>query len=164
MHSAPFWRLADKMGFVVGSLIIMSFSYIIGKFPNDFFYSYYSVLMIGLIALRVAHFWSQGWHYYISDYCYYCNVLILYLVMYDSHNVELIKSCFLLSQGAVAFSIKLFRNSLVLHKIDVLTSFGIHFCPMIIMFHIKWFTVIDQTGLPQEQQRFAELPPEDSWG
>lgn len=38
MMTAPFWRMADKLGFVVGTFTIITFSYLLGKYPNDIFY------------------------------------------------------------------------------------------------------------------------------
>lgn len=76
----------------------------------------------------------------------------------------MIKVCYLFSQGSLAFAIYLFRNSLVLHKIDALTSVSIHFLPMITMYQIRWFTIPIQNGLPINEQRFVDLPVEDTWG
>lgn len=150
MQSAPFWRLADKIGFVLGTLIIMSFSFMLGRFPHDHFYPYYVALTIVMLIVRYAHYYSLGWHYYISDFCYYANLLILILLTFFSKNDKLIKMCFLFSEGAIAVSIKLFRNSLVFHKIDTLTSLFIHLFPMLVMYHIRWFTIPEQAGLPED--------------
>lgn len=150
MQSAPFWRLADKIGFVLGTLIIMSFSFMLGRFPHDHFYPYYVALTIVMLIVRYAHYYSLGWHYYISDFCYYANLLILILLCFFSKNDRLIKMCFLFSEGAIAVSIKLFRNSLVFHKIDTLTSLFIHLFPMLVMYHIRWFTIPEQAGLPED--------------
>ena len=97
MQSAPFWRTADKLGFVIGTLVLVSFSYMIGKFPNDHFYTYYFYVTMLMLAVRVAHYYHVGWHYFITDFCYYANALILYLIVCDSKNEQLIKICFLYS-------------------------------------------------------------------
>ena len=82
MNSAPFWRFADKIGFVIGTMMLVSFSYLIGKYPHDLFYKYYVILVPILLILRFLHYKSLGWHYYISDFCYYANLLVLYTVQY----------------------------------------------------------------------------------
>jgi hypothetical protein len=143
MQGAPFWRLADKIGFVFGTLVIIAFNYMIGKYPHDLFYPFYVSLTIGMLIVRYAHYYSLGWHYYISDFCYFANVLIVILITFAPKNDRLIKICFLFSEGAIAVSIKVFRNSLVFHKIDTLTSLFIHLFPMIVMYHIRWFTIPD---------------------
>jgi hypothetical protein len=141
MQSAPFWRLADKIGFVLGTLIIISSSFMVGRFPHDMFYPYYVVLNIVMLIVRYGHYYSLGWHYYISDFCYYANVLIIILLTFCPKNDVMIKMCFLFAEGAIAVSIKVFRNSLVFHKIDTLTSLFIHLFPMLVMYHIRWFTI-----------------------
>jgi hypothetical protein len=86
LRTAPFWRTADKLGFMIGTFVLVSFSYLIGKYPHDFFYTYYCVLVPVMIFLRICHYYSQGWHYYITDFCYYANTLVLYLVYYAPQN------------------------------------------------------------------------------
>jgi hypothetical protein len=39
------------------------------------------------------------------------------------------------------------RCSLVLHRIDKLTSLALHFLPIVITYHLKWFTYQKETGL-----------------
>ena len=90
MQTAPFWRLADKLGFVVGTLVLVSFSYMIGKHPHDYFYTYYLYVTMLMMVVRFAHYYHLGWHYYISDFCYFANALILYLITFDSHNAQLV--------------------------------------------------------------------------
>lgn len=84
MTTAPFWRLADKLGFVLGVLVIVSFSYLIGKFPNDLFYQYYQVLVGVLFLLRLLHYHHLGWHWFITDFCYYANAIVMYMMFYSS--------------------------------------------------------------------------------
>jgi hypothetical protein len=141
MHTAPFWRTADKVGFMIGSMITVSYSYVIGAFPNDFFYPYYCSVMILLLTSRVAHYYSYGWHYFITDFCYYANSILLYIMMFESKNEQLFKTAFLFSHGALGASVYIFRNSLVLHKIDMLTSLAIHLLPITATFHIRWVTI-----------------------
>jgi Protein of unknown function (DUF2838) len=141
MATAPFWRTADKIGFVLGTIILVSYSYMIGKYPNDHFYTYYLLTLIPLLIMRYFHYYSRGWHYYITDFCYFANILLIYVIMYDSKNEKLIKITYLFSQGAIANAIWMFRNSLVLHKIDMLTSLAIHIMPMTMTYHIRWITI-----------------------
>lgn len=146
MKTAPFWRLWDKLGFVLGTVLIISLSFIMGRYPDTFVYTFLMWLMPIMLIGRYCHYYLNGWHYYISDFCYYVNLIILYYLWFDSKNDQLFKVCFFFSQGAVAFSIKAFRNSLVYHKIDMLINLFIHSIPMTIMWHIRWFTIPDQQG------------------
>ena len=141
MRSAPFWRTADKVGFMVGSLIITSYCYMIGKFPHDAFYVYYEFVLIALLISRLLHYYSYGWHYFIIDFCYFANAIILCVLIFESQNDQLLKVGMLFANGALGAAIPIFRNSLVFHKIDMLTSLAIHLMPLTCMFHIKWVTL-----------------------
>ena len=144
MKTAPFWRTADKFGFVLGTTLIIAYSFMLGRYPYDLVYTFYMFLLPALIITRCFHYYSLGWHYYISDFCYYENLLILYFLWFDSSNEQLFLICYLFAQGVVAFSIKAFRNSLVYHKPEKLCDLFIHSIPMTIMYHIRWFTIPSQ--------------------
>lgn len=151
MTTAPFWRLADKLGFVVGVAVIVSFSYLIGKFPHDIFYTYYVWLITFLFGIRLLHYHHLGWHWFILDFCYYANYMVVALICFWPKSDLLLKISFLYSEGVIGISIWLFRNSLVFHKIDILTNLAIHIFPMLAMYHVKWFTIEDQMHLPESQ-------------
>lgn len=77
----------------------------IGRYPHDIFYHYYVALTLVMLVVRWAHYYSLGWHYYISDFCYYANLLIILTLTLWPKNDRLIKMCFLFSEGAIAVSI-----------------------------------------------------------
>ncbi len=147
MKTAPFWRTADKFGFVLGTTLIIAYSFMLGRYPYDLVYTFYMFLLPALIITRCFHYYSLGWHYYISDFCYTANALILYFFWFDSKNERLFQVCYLFSTGVLALAIKAFRNSLVYHKIDMLTSLAIHALPLTIMWHTRWHTIPDQKGM-----------------
>ena len=80
MSTAPFQRLADKVFFVLGSMIVVGYGYVIGKYPNDWYYSFYTGVMALLLIARLVHFVKCGWKYYLIDFCYYANSVILYMI------------------------------------------------------------------------------------
>lgn len=140
-NTAPFVRLTDKISFVIGTLLIVSFNFFLGRYPDDFIYTFTSVLLPVLITIRIAYYYSLGWHYYITDFCYFANFLLLVFITWAPKSEILFKVVYLASQGALAAAIKAFRNSLVFHKIDMLTSLAIHAIPMSLMWHTRWFTI-----------------------
>ena len=89
MKSAPFWRTADKFGFVLGTTLIITYSFMLGRYPYDLVYTLDMFLLPVLIITRCFHYYSLGWHYYISDFCYTANALILYFFWFDSRNEQL---------------------------------------------------------------------------
>ena len=65
----------------------------------------------------------------------------LVLSVADLLNDLLYKVAFLFTNGIVGVSIWLFRNSLVIHKLDYLVSLFIHLGPLICMYTFRWFTL-----------------------
>lgn len=133
--------MIDKLSFIISVIILLSFTCFISKYPNDHFYTYYLSLTTVMFISRSVHYYSTGAHYYMIDFCYPANYILMWVVYSNSRHVTLIKTCFLFAHGILAFSIVLFKNSLVLRKLEKLTSLGVHYLPVISTYLIKWFTI-----------------------
>lgn len=122
-------------------------------------------MIFTLIGIRIVHFYAVGWHYYLIDFCYYGNYIILASIMnvFGKDQDKLFKVAFLFGNGVLARSVYLFRNSLVYHKIDVLTSLGIHLFPFICMYHFKWYTIEEEAKLPIDARTYVTPLVEDTW-
>ena len=164
MATAPFQRTMDKIAYVLGTTIIILYSYLIGKYPHSLIYTYTSLLMVCLLAHRYYTYWSNGYHMYLVDFCYVANAAMLFLINFDSRNQGLLVTCFVFSNGPLAAAIAAFRNSLVYHRIDMLCSLAIHAIPMTLTMHMRWYTVPEQSHLPVEEQRFAPFIENETWG
>lgn len=82
----------------------------------------------------------------VYDLCYFVNLLtLLYLWVFPSSKI-LFTVCYTLSHGPLAFAIVLWRNSLVFHSLDKVTSLFIHMYPPLTLFTLRWL-------LPVELQR-----------
>ena len=88
---------------------------------------------------------------YLVDYCYLGNALLFYYINFDPKNEWLFMACYCLSNGTLAAGVAAFRNSLVYHKIDYLTSLATHAVPMVLSVHIRWETIPRQADLPPEE-------------
>ena len=154
----------DKAAYVFGTNMTMFFAYIIAKYPNTHIYTYSSVLVTVLLIHRYYTFWTNGWHMYLIDFCYMGNFVMLLYLNFFPKSQWLGMTAYLFSNGVLASGILAFRNSLVYHKIDFLTSLVTHSVPMVITFHIKWYTIPSQQHLPEEEQRFAPMPEITTWG
>lgn len=141
-------RLLDKIVFMAGVVTVWMFAYFLGRYPKDFFFTFFTILIFPLVIIRWYRYWKIKMHYYLIDLCYLSLILILYNVWYDPKNEALIRIGFLLSNGCLAVSIAAFRNSLVFHSVDSLTSMGLHCAPMIITHHIRWYIIPEEAYLP----------------
>lgn len=113
--------------------------------------------------MRYLHYFMLGWHYYCTDFCYFANFAILTYLNFYPNNEALFRLCYLFSQGALSVAIYAFRNSLVYHKIDFLTSLAIHAVPMTIMWHIRWITIPAQAQLNESERRFGQISHTETW-
>jgi hypothetical protein len=77
MKTAPFVRLFDKLAFIVGVLLLIFTTYILGRYPHRGYYTYHTLVVLGLVLFRFYNYRTKGWHYYLFDFCYFANTLII---------------------------------------------------------------------------------------
>ena len=82
MATAPFRRKMDKCAYVLGTCILIAYSYLIGKFPHTWIYTYVTVLMTALLLHRYYSYLVTENHYkmYLLDFCYVANFLMLFML------------------------------------------------------------------------------------
>ena len=136
---------------MLGTNVIVFFAYLIGKHPHDIIYTYSTFVMGALLTYRCVTFWQKGWKFYLVDFCYFANFVVFYFINCAPKSQWLFISCFVIANGLLASAVAAFRNSLVYHKIDLLTSLAVHSIPMCLTHHIKWYTIPDQTDLPADR-------------
>ena len=165
MATAPFRRRMDKIAYVLGTIILIAYSYLIGKYPHSLIYSFVTMLMSVLLVNRFYSYSVTESHYvmYLFDFCYVANALLLVLLNFMPKCQWLLITCYIFANGPLAAAIAAFRNSLVYHRVDMLTSLAIHAVPLTLSIHIRWFTVPEQTHLPVEEQRFAPFAETSTW-
>ena len=157
MQTAPFWRKIDKLAYIVGSVVLILFSFIIGRYPFTYVFTFYNALILICYSTRIVHFFINRWHMYLIDFCYFSNMTIVYYLIFAPKDKNLFIACFLFGNGALAASVAAFRNSLVYHKIDYLTSLAIHALPMVLMTHIRWYVMYYEADKPESEQTFCQF-------
>lgn len=160
-NRAPIVRLMDKLSFILGVLILISTAFIVGRYPNTLYYNYHVVTIISLVLIRFFNYKMKGWHYYLIDFCYLGNTIIIYFLKIDPKNDILFKMFFVYANGPFALSIPTFKNSLVFHKIDNFTSLAIHMIPLITSWNLKWITMEHELTLREEDRYFLTLKDEN---
>jgi len=84
-----------------------------------------SILVFG----KWVYYKTKGWHYYMTDFCYAANTIILIFLNFYPKNDILFKACFLYSNGVLAIAVGAFRNQMVFHNLDNLSSLALHMFP-----------------------------------
>lgn len=136
-ESVPFLRLYDKLAFFLGVFIFGMFTYIMGRWPNDFFYKFYAIFIPFLVFIRFVNYKKRGWHYFLIDFCYFSGATIVIFVGLFPKNEYLYRLSFLFANGALGVSTAAFNNALIFHNLDGLISLVTHPVPLICMWNVK---------------------------
>uniref|UniRef100_A0A7S3QMQ2 Glycerophosphocholine acyltransferase 1 n=1 Tax=Dunaliella tertiolecta TaxID=3047 RepID=A0A7S3QMQ2_DUNTE len=146
--------LKDKITFVLGSTCLWVCAFWLGSSPQSF-YKLYTGLGVVLFTFRYLVYRARKWHYYLLDLCYYGNTLLLLHLWVYPRSYLLARTTFALNSGPLAFTILAFRNSLVYHDMDKVTSLYMHLVPVCVSWANRWFP---------EESRFGPRQDSDSGG
>jgi len=102
---------------------------------------YYVCLLTSLLIARYYFYSSLNYQYFLLDLCYAVNSLCVIQIgmhklgfSFASFNTIL----FVMVSGPVLWGILVWRNSMVFHSIDKMTSMFIHLLPALYIFVIRW--------------------------
>lgn len=163
LKSAPFARMRNKWSFVVGVLSVLLQVFIYGRFPHTFVYTYHSIFMFLMVFGKWLYYKSKGWHYYMTDFCYTANMFLILFLTRLRKNEYLFCATFVWANGPLAVALGAFRNQMVFHKFDNLTSLALHMLPQMITYNIKWYTLPYEAELPEKERTFLQLTEDDSF-
>ena len=129
IQSAPFTRFQDKLVFIFGVMQVIIQTFVLGRWPHTQYYKYHSFVISAKVFCKWAYYKSKGWHYYMTDFCYAANVVVLLYLNWFPMSEELFIMSFLFSNGALAVAVGAFRNQMVFHSIDNMSSLALHMFP-----------------------------------
>ncbi|KAL8952735.1 MAG: hypothetical protein Q9222_001384 [Ikaeria aurantiellina] len=118
----------EKLSFIAGVLNIFISGYLIGARPDLFFY-WFTVQLCYFMPIRYYTYHKRGYHYFLADLCYFVNLLLLLTVWVAPQSKRLFISTYCLAYGNNAVAIAMWRNSMVFHSLDKVTSLFIHIMP-----------------------------------
>ncbi|KAJ3256215.1 hypothetical protein HK103_005674 [Boothiomyces macroporosus] len=139
-------KLFDKFGFVLGISYIWITVLVLARFPA-YMPIYYISTILPLVTYRWFHYKKMKWHYFLADLCYFVNGLLILQLFFIPNNKYLFSALFLLANGPVAWAIYAWRNALVFHSLDKMTSVVIHIAPPIALYALRWLSVSDEKSV-----------------
>jgi len=77
MGSAPGTKMKDKLTFVFGVGTTLAQAWYLGRFPHAFYYDYHCAKATLYLTGKWMYYKSRGWHYYMTDFCYFANLLLI---------------------------------------------------------------------------------------
>ena len=156
-------QLKDKLSFVLGVFLCGTFAYMIGRWPNDFFYKFYLVLVPIMCLIRFIDYKPKGWHYFLIDFCYYAGAIVLMFIGFYPKSPVFYRLAFMYANGSLATSTAAFSNALIFHKFDNLISLITHPVPLVCMWNVKQITMYEQKDLPESERYFINHPYDESF-
>jgi len=109
------------------------------RFPH-FLSVWYTFLIVPLLVLRYYFYHKAKYQYFMLDFCYFAQIILLaYLYLFPTSSA-MFQIVFALSNGPLALGTVMWRNSLVFHDLDKLTSVFIHMFPPLVTFALRWYT------------------------
>lgn len=120
--------LGEKVSFVTAVLNIFISGWLIGAWPEIFHY-WYTAQLAYFMPIRWYKYHKIGYHYFLADLCYFVNLLLILSIWFFPQSKRLFISTYCLAFGNNAVAIVMWRNSLVFHSVDKVTSLFIHIMP-----------------------------------
>ncbi|GJD05819.1 Uncharacterized membrane protein [Galdieria sulphuraria] len=112
-----FVKTIDKFAFIVGIANLVVTEYFLLRAPRAL-WKYYLLLIGPLMILRYWLYRRAKFHYFIQVF----------------HRIN-----FGIANGPLAWAIVLWRNSLVFHSLDKMTSLFIHSFPPLVTYCLRWY-------------------------
>eukprot|EP00013_Stygamoeba_regulata_P020503 CAMPEP_0177657320 /NCGR_PEP_ID=MMETSP0447-20121125/16116_1 /TAXON_ID=0 /ORGANISM="Stygamoeba regulata, Strain BSH-02190019" /LENGTH=342 /DNA_ID=CAMNT_0019161655 /DNA_START=26 /DNA_END=1054 /DNA_ORIENTATION=- len=132
-------QFRDKASFVAGVLNIILATFVFSKYP-EWYPTLHTIKLFTLIPLRWVLYKRDRNHYFLLDFCYFANVAVFLYLHFMPTNHTLFLICFAWANGPLLVAIPTWRNSLVFHSIDKITSLFIHISPALCLYCLRWFT------------------------
>jgi len=157
-QSAKVVRTREKISFFFGVMSLVFSALLFGLAPQYVHISY-TLQSLCLLPYRWFKYKKLQWHYFLFDLCYYVTILNFVFIWILPQSPSLFVACYCLSHGVVASAIITWRNSLVFHDSDKVTSLFIHIYPPFTFTVIRHF-------YPGSEKRFPalkELPHLHPW-
>lgn len=120
----------EKVAFICGVLNVLISGYLIGGHPQ-FFHIWYTVQLLYFMPIRYYTYHKRGYHYFLADLCYFVNFLCMCTIWFFPNSKRLFISTYCLAFGNNAIAIAMWRNSMVFHSFDKVTSLFIHIMPCV---------------------------------
>lgn len=140
----------DKIVFFLGVTDIICLSFFLHGLPWIMPWFYLLKAPI-LILIRIYQYFQCKCQYFLIDFCYFANLLLMIYIIFFPENKKLFTVIYSICHGPLAWAVCLFHNSLVFHSLDKMTSVFIHISPVLVTYCIRWFN----KEFPISQQRYG---------
>jgi len=140
----------DEVSQTVGILNMLFTTVMVVRFPQFFWIVHVCKACI-LLPWRLVRFAKANCELYMLDFCYMvsywtvigCSLAFLRITIgwetpLHRYNNLILHCIFVYANGALVWSVAIFRNSIVFHNVDQITSVFIHLSPALLCWCIRW--------------------------
>jgi len=140
----------NERNYTIGVMAVITTAAMTIRFPA-YYWIWHFLRTIFYLPVRYYRFQKHGWELYLLDWCYAVTymtiagiILALLRIQFgiqtplEQFNDELIKMAFAMCCGPLIWSVYVFRNSIVFHDVDYMTSVFIHLSPFTLMWCLRW--------------------------
>lgn len=120
----------------VVSLLLVAYSLVLTPWLLPYHFTFSAPVLFMQRALR---YWKPKWQAFLLDFCYFGNVGLLIYLWACPASTQFFAVIFAVVNGPVAIATVVFRNSLVFHDADRMTSVFIHVVPMCVTYVVRWY-------------------------
>lgn len=155
MKEVPQVKMIDKLSFTFGVLCIAGSEWLSLRHA-DWFPLYYSVIMTCLLLWRLITYTRDKYQLFMLDLCYFVNLSVFLQTTFFLDNVSWFKANYILCMGPLMCAIIVWKNSLVFHSLDKLTSFFLHAFPPIVVHLLRWGMISSPYHYPETDLSFYD--------
>ncbi|WBW72255.1 glycerophosphocholine acyltransferase (GPCAT) Gpc1 [Schizosaccharomyces osmophilus] len=151
-NSGQMVRFRDKVSFVLGVSTSILTALLLGMAP-EYIHIWYTIQLLIFLPLRYYTYHRKGYVYFIADFCYWGNVMLLAYIWIFPFSRRFFVLSYSVSYGTLAWSVVAWRNSLLFHSLDKITSLFIHFFPPLVL-----HTLVHLVNPSLLEERFPAIP------
>ena len=138
LREEPVVRFVDRVAFTFGVLMLVATEAFLLRWPAAF-WAFYAATMPLLLAFRVCQYTALSYQFFMLDFCYFAVAAAGVHATLAPGSAWLGDMVFAWANGPLACAIVVWRNSLVFHSLDKITSAFIHFFPVVLSFCARWY-------------------------
>jgi len=156
MKKVPQVKMIDKFSFTLGVMTIVGSEWLALRHP-DLFPLYYYFIMTMLLVWRWITYSREKYQFFMLDICYFVNLSVIIQTNLYPENLTWYKANYVLCMGPVLTAIVTWRNSLVFHSLDKLTSFFLHAFPPLTIHLFRWGLIQNQHIIEDDYLSLADV-------
>ncbi|KAJ3367577.1 hypothetical protein GGF31_007390 [Allomyces arbusculus] len=151
-------RKRDKIAFFFGATDLWLTAALLGLYPR-FVPVWYTIKAVILLGIRWGSYRRKRWHYFLADFCYLINSMLLVFLLVMPSSTTLFNVLFACAHGPLAWAIVTWRNSMVFHSLDKMTSVFIHLSPPVTLMALRWLDTTASTAASPYYGGYPGAPP-----